>query len=83
MEDARTPSTWSRVLIYGGLVLALAVIGFFIGVAHANALCNGGDCEVLVVLIYYWTLGAFLVSLLAIFAAEVVRQRRSRRARLK
>jgi hypothetical protein len=83
MEDSRAPSTWGRVLIYCGLVLALTVIGFFVGVAHANALCNGGDCGILIVLIFYWTLGAFVVSLLAIFAAEVVRQLRSRRARLK
>jgi hypothetical protein len=77
MEDSRALPTWGRALIYCGLVLALIVIGFFIGVAHANALCNGGgDCGILVVLIFYWTIGAFFVSLLAIFAVEVVRQLR-------
>ena len=74
-------STSGRVLIYCGLVVALTVIGFIIGLSHANALCNssGSDCEILVLLIIYWTFGAFLGSLLAIITAEVVRRIRSRR----
>ena len=84
MEDSRALPTWGRVLIYCGLVVAFTVIGFFIGNAHANAVCNsgGGDCEILVLLIIYWTFGAFVVSVLAITAAEIVRRLRSRRARL-
>jgi hypothetical protein len=77
-------STSGRVLIYCVLVVAFTVIGFVIGNSHANAVCNsgGGDCEILVLLIIYWTFGAFVVSLLAIITAEIVRRLRSRRARL-
>ena len=78
----RDLSTSGRVLIYCGLVVALTVIGFFIGGSHADAVCNhGGDCEILVVLIFYWTLGAFGFSLLVILVAEIVHSLRSDRGR--
>jgi hypothetical protein len=77
-DVGRGLSTSGRVLIYCVLVVAFTVIGFFVGSAHANAVCNsgGGDCEILVLLIIYWTLGAFVASLLAVLVAEVVRQLR-------
>ena len=85
MEEPRARqglSTSGRVLIYCGLVVALTVIGFFIGASHADAICNsgGGDCEILVILIIYWTLGAFVFSLLGVIVAEVVHQLRSGRS---
>lgn len=81
MEEPRERpglSTLGRVLLYCGLVVALTVIGWFIGVAHADAECTGGDCNILLILIAFWTFGAFVFSLLAIIALEFVR-RRSRR----
>jgi hypothetical protein len=46
---------------------------------HSATAVEATAAEFLVVLIYYWTLGAFVVSLLAIIAAKIVHRLRSRR----
>jgi len=79
MEESRVRhglSTLNRVFLYCALVVALTMTGWFIGVAHADAACTGGDCGILVILILLWTCGAFVSSLLAITALEVARRRR-------